>query len=242
MEELRQHKQNGVDTIIFYDDLFTADTERVKDFCHRMLEEKLNLKWCCWSRTNTFTDDSMLSLMHESGCYSVNFGCESVHNKTLDFLDKGVTHEQNVLGIKKAAQHGIPSFSSFMLGLPNETAEEMKQTILFATRSSLTFAVFPIFDPVIGTPIYEDCKRLGAWENGIWSPHSCSREEIVKLAKYALWRFYLTSPRRLYKLTVHVLFRLSHKRSVHCIKAGAGVFFHALFQKNKDRTSENARY
>ncbi|MBU3934965.1 B12-binding domain-containing radical SAM protein, partial [Patescibacteria group bacterium] len=41
-------KNYGIKDITFYDDTFTANKQRVKDFCQLILENKLNLTWCCF--------------------------------------------------------------------------------------------------------------------------------------------------------------------------------------------------
>ncbi len=55
-----------------------------------------------------------------------------------------------------AADHGIKTLSSFMLGLPTETKEDSEQTIEFALKSNLDYALFPITEPYPGTELWID--------------------------------------------------------------------------------------
>jgi len=66
----------------------------------------------------------------------------------------------------------------------------------------LDIAIYPIFEPYRGTPIYNDCINDGVWrmseyknnllveQDEIWEPNTVSRENLVKLSRYAFRSFY----------------------------------------------------
>jgi hypothetical protein len=126
-----------------------------------------------------------------------------------------------------------------MVGLPGETAEDIRRTIEFARKSPLVFAVFPIFEPFRGTPIYELCKQTGAWQviegepnrllqdqPEVWVPHGISRAEIVALARQGFREFYF-HPRRMRKLLAHALLTLPPARSFRLFRGGLSYFLRA---------------
>lgn len=232
IEELKHYRRIGYDSVMFYDDVFTLNKKRAGDLCKLIIDEKLDLHWCCFTRTDCL-DPSLLSLMKKSGCYLITFGCESVNNKTLKILQKNLTHEKNIEGIEMVRNAGISSSSSFMIGLPEETLNDIEATVRFAASSKLTFAVFPVFEPFRGTAIYEFCKKTGDWkidgnqnsisdEKGVWTPFGINRCDIERMARKAFVKFY-TSPRRACVLMAYLI-TLPLARTYRFFIGGLGYF------------------
>ncbi|MBT6718833.1 MAG: radical SAM protein [Nitrospina sp.] len=204
VDNIELYMKKGYDSFMIYDDTFTIIKRRAIEFCREILKRKLKFVWNCWSRVDRL-DDETLSLMREAGCYLIMFGCESMNEKTLLKLKKGYPVEQNLAGIEMAKKNGLLTSSSFMIGLPGETKEDIQHTIdVVCNKSQLDFAVFPVFEPYQGTPIYEDCEKEGRWlkderyknrllveQEAVWEPYSASRENIEKLARMAFRKFYL---------------------------------------------------
>lgn len=241
IEELKRYSDMGYDSIMFYDDIFTLNTKRVYKLCNEVIKQGLKFKWSCFTRTQCTTRD-MCAAMKSAGCYLITFGCESANNKTLRLLKKGLTVEDNIQGINMAHNAGILTCSSFMVGLPGESAKDILNTITFAKKSNLTFAVFPIFEPFKGTPIYKTCKKTGVWkiiegesnqllsnQDAVWVPHGLDRRAVVSLARKAFKEFYF-QPERMIKLINHSLFALPPKRSFRFIKGGVSYFCKFLKQ------------
>jgi len=233
-DELQSYFDQGYDSIMFYDDVFTLNKKRVFSICEEFIKRNLKMKWCCFTRTRGLTSE-LCTAMKEAGCYLITFGCESSHDKTLKLLKKDLTHEQNVRGIELTHNAGILAFSSFMIGLPGETKEDILTTIKFAAGSKLDFAIFPIFEPFKGTPIYEVCKEMGKWslvegeqnlllisQDEVWTPHGITREEIVLLTRKAFKDFYF-SPKRTLGLVLHAL-SLPPQRTIRFVKGGLSYF------------------
>jgi radical SAM superfamily enzyme YgiQ (UPF0313 family) len=202
VDTLEAYTVKGFDSFIIYDDTFTVNKKRAAEIAGEIIKRKLNIVWNCWSRPDC-VDVETLSLMREAGCYLVMYGCESMNQKTLDKLRKKLTVDQNLRGIEIAGKAGLLVMSSFMIGLPGETGEDMLNTIKLVNGSGLDLALFPIFEPYPGTPIYEDCRREGKWVKGpyknalledqeeVWIPDSSTREDILRLAGLAHRSFYL---------------------------------------------------
>lgn len=235
IEELTEYKNAGYDSIMFYDDIFTVNNDRVISLCRKMIERKLHLKWSCFTRSNVAKNCEMLNLMRKAGCYLITFGFESANPKTLDLIQKDLTLEDNRVALSLCSAVGIRTCSSFMIGLPGERREDILKTIDYARDTSLTFAVFPIFEPFKGTPIFEICKNMGKFvelggvknsllknQDEVWLPEGFSREEIVSLSRTAFKRFYL-KPFRILSIFCHSL-RLPLKRAFKFIKGGLSYF------------------
>ena len=57
----------------------------------------------------------------------VEYGVESVYDKTLARINRGHTHSQTIDAIRRTAAHGIKVGVHVILGLPGESREEMLQ-------------------------------------------------------------------------------------------------------------------
>lgn len=236
IDELEGYTKQGADSFIFYDDTFTLNKKNALAIAEgiSVLSKKAQKKlyWTCFTRTDCVDDTDLLQKMRQSGCYLITFGCESANDKTLELMNKGLTVEQNLSGIRKVNAAGIMTASTFMMGLPGETKEDIERTIRFAIDSGLTFAYFPVFEPYEGTPIYEVCKREGKWiknsgyknailvnQEDVWEPNTISRKEIERLAKLAFRKFYIR-PKVLYHIFTKDVLKMPLPRQWRFVKSG----------------------
>lgn len=118
----------GLIYISIRDDTFTADRNRVLDFCRLLLQEKVYILWNCQSRVNA-VDQEVLFWMKRAGCECVQFGIESGSMKVLRTLGKNITREQ----IRKAAEYtrraGLHLSLYLVTGVPGETDEDVGETL-----------------------------------------------------------------------------------------------------------------
>jgi radical SAM superfamily enzyme YgiQ (UPF0313 family) len=249
--EVKYYLDRGFDSLCFYDDTFTLDKERVRKLCKLVLQEGLRFHWNCFTRVDC-VDPETLALMREAGCYLVVFGVESLNPKTLRKLRKGFEPKQVLSAIRLVKSNGMAAQASFMIGLPGETRADIENTIAKAVETPLDFALFPVFEPYRGTPIYEDCVREGHWtkmgsdvnallidQEEVWVPNTCTREEIIELSRKAMRRFYLR-PSRIMRL-LRWVFRLPASRWWRCFRF-AYEYFVALPLSRKERGVDGARF
>jgi len=158
--------------IIFYDDSFTLNRERIIKLCQLIIEKKLNIKWKCETRVN-LVDEELLQLMKRAGCYLIGYGIESGNQKNLNVLKKGITLEGVKRAINMTKKTGIETLGYFMIGIPGESEKEIKETINFAKDLNLDFAQFSIATAYPGTELYQIAKTIGRvsenWENSFYA-------------------------------------------------------------------------
>jgi len=158
--------------IIFYDDIFTLNRERIIKLCQLLIEKKLNISWKCETRVN-FIDEELLQLMRRAGCYLIGYGIESGNQRVLNILKKGTTIEGIEKAIKVTKRAGIEVLGYFIIGIPGETEKEIKETIRFAKSLDIDYALFSIATPYPETELYQIAKSLGkvpeTWENSFYT-------------------------------------------------------------------------
>jgi anaerobic magnesium-protoporphyrin IX monomethyl ester cyclase len=153
MKELWALHGLGIRNIHMYADLFTLSREQVMELCQRMIDEKLRIKWTCNSRVD-YVDEEMLTLMGQAGCWLISWGIESGNEMILKRAHKGADPKKARQALAWARRAGIKNWGYFIIGLPGETLETIRQTIDFAKSLPLELALFHIAAPYPGTPFF----------------------------------------------------------------------------------------
>ena len=143
----------------FQDELFTVNEEAVKEICEKILDKELNITWRCLGRVN-MVDLNLLKLMKRAGCNWIGFGIESGSQKMLDVMRKNVKVEQIKKAIELARKAGMEVTGTFIIGMPGETRETVKETVNFCKEMGIYNEMFfPV--PYPGTQLYVDIERKG---------------------------------------------------------------------------------
>jgi len=165
MEELWYLKKLGINNIHMYADLFTMNRDQVVDLCQRMIDEKINIRWTCNSRVD-YVDEEMLSMMGKAGNWLISWGIESGNEAILKRAHKGADPAKAERALKWAKKAGIMNWGYFIVGLPGETEETIRQSIEFAKKLPLDIALFHVAAPYPGTPFFFDVVENGWFRPG----------------------------------------------------------------------------
>ncbi len=155
--------------IIFYDDVFTFDRDRVKEICDRMISLGLHkkTKWAVFSRVDC-VDEEILDKMYKAGCRRIHYGVESASIQILKAIGKEISLEQikKIFSLSKKIGYEVTGY--FMIGLPQETREDTLKTIEFAKQLQPDWVQFTLTIPFPGTSLYYMAKRTGELMNEKW--------------------------------------------------------------------------
>lgn len=165
MEELWMLKKMGLNNIHMYADLFTVNREQVMDLCKRMIDEKINLKWTCNSRVD-YVDEELLTMMGKAGNWLISWGIESGSERILRHARKGAYPDKAARSLQWARNAGIKNWGYFIIGLPGETEETIRETIDFSKGLPLDIALFHVAAPYPGTPFFFEVVKNGWFRPG----------------------------------------------------------------------------
>jgi len=165
MEEISQLHDFGIRNIHMYADLFTVNREQVMGLCELILKEGLKIKWTCNSRVD-FVDEEMLKMMGRSGCWMISWGIESGNEQILRRAAKGANPKKAHQALTWARAAGIKNWGYFIIGLPGETVETIRETIDLAKTLPLELALFHIAAPYPGTPFFFEVVENGWFREG----------------------------------------------------------------------------
>ena len=158
LEELLVLKKLGINNVNMYADLFTANRDQVIGICKAMIDANINMKWTCNSRVD-YVDEEMLNLMAQAGCFLMTWGIESGSEQVLRHARKGAYPETAMRSLTWARKAGIKNWGYFIIGLPTETEETIRQTIEFSKKLPLDIALFHVAAPYPGTPFFFEVVR-----------------------------------------------------------------------------------
>ena len=152
-DEIEVLISQGSSFINIADDLFTANKQRVKNLCSELVKRNLPVFWSAFSRVNTI-DTQTLKLMKQAGCHSVSFGIESGNPEMLKRVKKGITLDQARKASIACKEAGIRGHASFMVGLPGESLETMKDSLALQKELEIESA-YHFLAPFPGTTVRE---------------------------------------------------------------------------------------
>jgi anaerobic magnesium-protoporphyrin IX monomethyl ester cyclase len=183
VDEFQYLSTLGFRQINITDDLFTANKQHCIAICDEIMARDVKAKWTSFARADTVSPD-LLEKMKQAGCYAIAFGFESANPDILKTIRKGITTGQMTEAVKMCVGAGILPHGSFILGLPGETPETMKQTIDFghyldemgAMVGSHFLAPFP------GTRVREHSEEYGIKIlTNDWSRYTANRAIVETL-------------------------------------------------------------
>jgi len=204
VDELESCISLGIYDIFFFDELFTLNRKRVIDICDEIISRSLPVRWHIRSRADT-VDEAMVRKLKKAGCRLIQFGIESGSSHIQEVINKKLNLEQVQKNIKMVRDNGILTYADFMFGLPEESNEEMKQTVGFAKRLNLDYAWFGPFHTIPDTEFYRrglDTNKIkfDYWKRYVenvpeaiqqyWWP-DFKYEDLTNFLGYAFRSFYL---------------------------------------------------
>lgn len=161
IEELVYLKKKFDSSLVhFADDTFNLDKRRTKEICQRIIDDGLKLKWVCDARVDNL-DKELVSLMVEAGCIRIKLGVESGSDQILKMIRKGFTTEIIRRGVALIKECKLPLTIYLMVGFPDETDEDLRQTIALAKELDADYYSLSILAPYYGTQIWKEIEESG---------------------------------------------------------------------------------
>lgn len=168
-------KHCDIDAVTFIDDLFSPGEPYTLEVCRRIKDSGLNFLWGCDMRADTCSENE-LRAMFDAGCRWIFFGIESGSPRMQRLIDKNLDLVKARQTLETCARLGITTTTSFIVGFPGETREDLMQTVAYALSLPSDVKMTFSFGPIPGSALYE---RLVA-EGRLEPPRSCRRFGALK--------------------------------------------------------------
>jgi len=174
-------EEYAITGLFFTDELFGADKLELRSFCHRIKE--LGLTWLAQSVVGVLSRADM-EMMYDAGCRMLAFGLESGSAEMRKKINKRYDASMLDETFRNCREVGLLTLGQFILGLPDETPEQLCETIrlYFRLRPDANSS-FNLYMPIPGSQL---CRELEA-DGRLQPPQS-----LEAMKRYALSSRYLT--------------------------------------------------
>lgn len=141
----------------FDDDTLTDNGPRVEEIARRL--GKLGITWSCNAKPNV--PRSTLEILKANGLRLLLVGYESGVQEILNSMKKGTRLDHIRQFTKDCHELGIKIHGTFILGIPGETPETIRQTIEFACEMNPETIQVSLAAPYPGTFLYNQARENG---------------------------------------------------------------------------------
>jgi len=232
-------EQFGIKEFHIEDDIFTVQKDRLDYICRELILKKYKSSWSCFSRVDSPLDLDILKLMKKAGCWQIKFGIESGSQSVLNNSKKGISVSQIRTAVLNSKKAGLKIKGFFILGLPGENSETLKETINLMTDLPFDDISFSFFAPYPGTEVYSEKKKYeeygsfigNHWRelnsfNPIFIPKELNKELLKEYHKKII-RIFFFRPRIIFSYIT----RLNNPRQIFLIFKGFIALLIYFFRK-----------
>lgn len=153
-------KKYGLNYFSLVHDMYTIDRKKVVAFCDAILASGEKFTWGCSARTDCI-DDDLLALMASAGCTGIFFGIETGSQRLQEVIKKKLDLDEARQRIEAADRNGIQTTVALIAGFPEETRDDLRDTIHFFIDSLRYDRAEPqcsLLAPLAATPVYDQHK------------------------------------------------------------------------------------
>lgn len=155
IEEIKYLIENhNLDGVFFSDELWCIKKSDMVDFCNRVTENGLDFHWGVQLRIGMF-DEEDYRLMYDAGCRWIFFGVESGSDEMLKSIHKNIDKNAIKPTMDSLRKIGITSICSFIIGFPDETAQQLRDTVELIDSINANLTPIYHFTPLPGTELYD---------------------------------------------------------------------------------------
>jgi magnesium-protoporphyrin IX monomethyl ester (oxidative) cyclase len=187
--------------LLVTDPHFMGDPERTDRLCDLLHESDLDAVFSVMTRGDSVAaNPGLVEKMCDNGILNYELGIESPDQRDLNEVKKGVTLETQRRAVEILRENGANVSGTMVIGLPDQSEEEMKRFPVFAKEIGLMNCAFGIATPFPGTEFYEklELKELifeRDWAkydemHSVYRLNSVGPEELEKLESYCMARFW----------------------------------------------------
>ena len=163
VEEIRYLKERyGLDGVYFSDEVWRLKRSEMEDFCRRIKEVEQPFQWGVDLRVGIFNEEDYRT-MYDAGCRWIFFGIESGSQEMQRRIHKNIPYEKIKPTVEMLNRIGFTTMASFIVGFPDETADELRETASMINELPLGLTPIFHFTPIPGTELYDRLVEEGRY-------------------------------------------------------------------------------
>lgn len=154
LDEIRYLVENyDMDGVYFADEMWGRNRTEMRMICDSLRSLNLKFVWGCQTRIGVFSEEDF-RYMYDSGCRWVFFGVESGSERMLQKMNKRIPYDKIEETFCNCRKAGIIAIGSFIVGFPDETVEDVAETVRLIERIETPLVNLNYFALVPGSDIY----------------------------------------------------------------------------------------
>lgn len=172
--------QGKLSYVIYLDDTFTIHHPWVREFC-KVYGASLRKPFSLHARVET-VNEKLLQLLAEAGCQQITYGVESGSERIRrQVMRRPVTNQRFRDVFRWTREAGIQVTANYMLGLPDETRDDLEQTLALAEELDVLDFGYFVFYPYPGTQLFHECREKGYLPENYLDLPANHRQSILRL-------------------------------------------------------------
>ncbi len=200
----------GVNVVMISDETPTLSRKRWEKILDLLIERKVGTKILMETRVDDILrDEDIMWKYRKANIDHIYVGVEATSQATLDIFKKDIKVEQSKRALELINEYGIVSETSFVLGMPDDTIEKIRQTVELAKFYSPDLAFFLAIAPWPYSEIYPMLKPyIDVWDYSKYNlvepvvkPKAMTLDEVRNELGRASKNFYMDKLKNLDRLT-----------------------------------------
>lgn len=196
----------GVNVVMLSDETPTVSQTRWEKILDLLIERDAGVKILMETRVDDIIrDESIMWKYKKAGVDHIYVGVESTSQATLDIFKKNIKVEESKRALDLINGHEMVSETSFVLGVPDDTAETIRNTVELAKFYDPDLAFFLAIAPWPYADIYAELKPyIEVFDYSKYNlvepvvkPKGMSLEELKRELGHAARNFYMNKLSRL---------------------------------------------
>ncbi len=215
------HTRYGFRAFAFNHDNLTANRAKVIALCRAIKRSGLDITWGCSNRIDCI-DPELIQEMADAGCTLVYLGVETGSARMQELIRKKLNLVRAVETVEQVLAAGIRVTASFIIGFPQETMEDLLQTIdlmlkLRFSGNGMVDTLLSMLAPYPKTPLFEVYRGSLRFDGKLstsasWEVTEEDRETITRYPDIFAAYYYYDTPHLSRDLLLRTHFLLDHLR------------------------------
>ena len=192
IQEIKHMKDKyKLELIWFHDENFLMMNDTRFEYFYALYNHLINLPFFIQSRADTLLNLEKLKKLKELGCITISIGVEVGNEKfRRKVLNKPIKNETYLKAFENCRKVDIRTTANVMIGFPDETEENILETIAFLQKCKPDSIGLAIMAPYYGTKLREVCIEKKLMEDKYYPNISFNHKSIIKMKKIKKKRFY----------------------------------------------------
>ncbi|MBF0328882.1 MAG: cobalamin-dependent protein [Nitrospirae bacterium] len=200
----------GVNVVMVSDETPTLDRQRWERILDMLIERQVGTKILMETRVDDILrDEDIMWKYQKAKIDHVYLGVEATTQETLDIFKKDIKVEQSKRALDLINEYNIVSETSFVLGMPDDTIEKIRETVNLARYYNPDLAFFLAIAPWPYSEIYPMLKPyIEVWDYSKYNlvepvvkPKAMTLDEVRNELGLASKNFYMDKMMNLERLS-----------------------------------------